>query len=128
MHAPHALLSKFLVLFVALTLATVFVGCGDEDDDGCPSAGATVEGIQGIVMTPNCNYPASSATITARHGNGASLTATSGPDGKFSIPADQLEDGRWQLSVVKGPFVGESVQETTVSGTTSDYVVLKLAQ
>ena len=121
--ALRVLLAFGLVLALALTAS-----CGDEEsEDGCAESGREVSGIQGVVMTPNCAAPVSAATITARGSAGSVMTTDSAADGTFAFSVAEIpEEGRWQLSVVKGPFQGATVETTTLSGGKSGYVVLKL--
>ena len=129
-NAPFARRLALRTLF-ALGLALMMVlatSCGDEEsEDGCPSSGQQVAGIQGVVMTPNCAAPVSSATITARSGAGSVITTTSAADGSFAFSTAEIpEEGRWQLSVVKGPFQGDTIETTTLSDGFAGFVVLKL--
>ena len=126
MHMPKRWLT-LLLLTLCLASATV-AGCGDEEEpSGCGAEGASVDGIKGVVMSPNCSAAVSQAEITARHGSGAVFRTLSAPSGEFSFSNAELAgEGRYQISVKKGPFNGAEVKTVTVSGGKSGYVVMTL--
>jgi hypothetical protein len=102
-------------------LAFAPLSCAEDDKDkACPDEGYSVSGISGIVLSPNCSYPVSDAEVTALHGSGVTLRTNTSSDGSFSFSMAEIpEQGRWQLSVVKGPFRSENRLVTLADGKSS---------
>lgn len=123
--------AALLVLLFVFALATsACTETSEPDDEGCPAEGAAVDGLQGIVLTPNCAAALSDATVTAQHGTGAVLTVQTNAQGEFAIPASQLDGnlGRWRVSASKGPFSTPPRDITVGDDGRSTFFVLQAAQ
>lgn len=124
----HLLGRAALVLLLVGPLALV-AACDDEDErKTCASSGDPVQGIQGLVVSPNCNANISSAEVNLMHGDGTVLQATTGADGRFTFSFDELGNrtGFWRITVGKGPFTADSVDVRVADDGTSDFQVIPL--